>query len=288
MLALLTTVQPATAQHYAMPDVPDSIAEPAQRADYAILHYWQRYDFADTTLLRNGHAEQALVEFLGLMPYATERGRNEGIGRWLQQADRNTTACRYFLSQAERYLYHPDSPLRNEQLFRTVLQQSLRLASADAAMQDRSRFLLRLTGRNAVGNKAESFVCETSRGQRLSTDSIQGPLLLICYDPECERCQDLLFSLRYCSPLNLAIKEGRMTVLAVYTGGDEQLWRNTSGDMPAQWLTAIDRTGIGEKMLYDLTAMPVMLLTDSQRRVIMKEPTLQQLTDWLIVRGVGE
>ncbi|MCR4918225.1 MAG: DUF5106 domain-containing protein [Prevotella sp.] len=271
-----------TAQHYAMPDVPDSLTTTSDRAGYALRHFWQRYDFSDTTLLRQDYAEQAMVEFLSLMPYATANDRDAGIRLWLKQADRDTTVCRYFLRQAASYLYQAQSPLRDEQTLQTILQHSLKLRSADGAMREKARFMLRLTSLNAVGSKAAAFNCETADGRQLNTDSIEGPMLLFCYDPCCESCQNQMFRLKYCSPLNLAINEGRLTMLAVYTGDDEALWRQTAANMPQQWTIAIDRTGIGDNLLYDLTEMPVMVLTDSRRTVLLKHPTIDQLTDWLM------
>ena len=44
--------EPLRAAAFRLPDVPAALTEPAERADYLALHYWDRFDFADTTLVR--------------------------------------------------------------------------------------------------------------------------------------------------------------------------------------------------------------------------------------------
>ena len=58
---------------FRLPDVPETLRDPADRADYLALHYWDCFDFADTALLSCPEiTEQAFVDFLSVLPHARE------------------------------------------------------------------------------------------------------------------------------------------------------------------------------------------------------------------------
>ena len=49
---------------FRLPDVPDTLTAPEDRAAYLSLHYWDHFDFADTSLIsRPEITEQAFVDF---------------------------------------------------------------------------------------------------------------------------------------------------------------------------------------------------------------------------------
>ena len=106
---------------YTLPTVPDSLEDATERVDYASRHFWDRFDFYDTTLLRPDYAEQALTDFLGLLRYASEEGCEEAVGHWLALAHEHISSFHYFANQAETYLYEPDSPLCDDRLCASTL-----------------------------------------------------------------------------------------------------------------------------------------------------------------------
>lgn len=64
-----------SAKEFRLPDVPVTLTAPEDRAAYLSLHYWDHFDFADTTLIdRPEITEQALVDFISILPY-TEKAQ---------------------------------------------------------------------------------------------------------------------------------------------------------------------------------------------------------------------
>lgn len=62
-------------KEFRLPDVPVTLTAPEDRAAYLSLHYWDHFDFADTSLIsRPEITEQAFVDFLGILPY-TDRAQ---------------------------------------------------------------------------------------------------------------------------------------------------------------------------------------------------------------------
>lgn len=59
-------------KEFRLPDVPVTLTAPEDRAAYLSLHYWDHFDFADTSLIsRPEITEQAFVDFLGILPIPT-------------------------------------------------------------------------------------------------------------------------------------------------------------------------------------------------------------------------
>jgi len=281
--ALLLAVLRAGAQGYPLPTVPDSILEPERRADYATAHFWQQYNYSDTTLLRQDYAEQAVADFLGLLMHATANGQHEALSQWISGMAQNEKACQYFTDTAFRYLYSEESPLYSPALYELLLQHIDQETTMNEAIRSRAHFQLALMAKNSVGDVATDFSFVTADGsqQRLSTTATDRLTLLLLFDPDCKRCRDMLFRLRHSSAINTAIADGRLTLLAVNTTDDEAAWQQAKEELPPSWLIANDRGIITEKSLYDLNMLPILYLLASDKRVMLKNASIHQVMEAL-------
>lgn len=280
LLLLLLAARPGWAQQYAIPEIPDTILDPAERLDYAVGHFWDGFNFSDTTLLRPDYAEQALVDFLELLRHASPEGRALGIGRCLAGARREERAFAYFAEEAEHYLYDPDSPLHDEQVYYDILQVLLE-DTTDVERTTRWRFQQRLLGSNRVGRTATDFRYQRAGGRETTllatADLERKPLLLLFYDPDCDHCRQTIERLAAMPMLRRLVEEERLAVLAVYTEGDEPLWEATRNQLPEEWIVGMDVSGVRDNMLYDLKAMPAIYLLDAQCHVVLKDANVAQI-----------
>ena len=268
------------AQQYAMPQVPDSIRDATARADYATERFWERYNFCDTTLLTPDYAEQALADFIGLLHYGSPAGREVAVTRWLDAATAMPQVYEYFASQAHYYLHHPNSPLRDEELYLIAAQHIAQCEVADKASRARARFQLELASRNRVGDVASDFTFQTADGQSGSLlKMLHTPLtLMLFYDPECETCRGTIFRLRHSSLINQCISDRRLTFLAVNVMKDVE----EEEPLPDNWLKLNDCSGVQEKLLYDLTELPVLYLLDADGRVVQRDTNIHQVMNYLV------
>ena len=61
-------------------EIPDTLTTPASRNKWLVQHYWDKFDFADTTFLAHAETtEQGYVYFLGLLPRVSKASAAEGI-----------------------------------------------------------------------------------------------------------------------------------------------------------------------------------------------------------------
>ena len=106
----------------------------------------------------------------------------------------------------------------------------------------------------------------------LRTTTVQGDkLLLVFYDPECPSCHEVLKAMMADRALADAVDTGTLTVLAVYTEGNDEVWRKALTDMPRSWLIGNDRQQVKDCALYDLKAMPSLYLLDKDKTVLLKD-----------------
>ena len=102
--------------------------------------------------------------------------------------------------------------------------------------------------------------------------------LLFFYDPDCTSCQEFerVFSEM---PAFLDMQEkGILRVLAVYPDDNEEEWLLKSSQMPHGWIVGWNKQGdIRSKTLYEIRATPTLFLLDKQKKVILKDATLEQI-----------
>ena len=180
-------------------------------------------------------------------------------------------------SLADLYLYNPMSPVRNEEQYIIFLREILRCDSLPEHIRLRDIENLRLVSLNRPGMIANDFRFIDRDGVTATLQSLfdtgdDRQLLLVFYDPECTHCTEILESLARDAKIISDIEGGYLRVLAVYTEGNRDLWERTKGEMPAQWRVACDLSGIVDKELYDIPAMPSLYLLDSTGRVVLKDP----------------
>ena len=126
-----------------------------------------------------------------------------------------------------------------------------------------------------------SYVTRDGKRRSLRDTKVNGSLLLIFYDPDCDHCKEIMAELQANGTLSAAIVGGRMTVLAVYAGEDRELWQETAPSLPERWIVGLDTSDLEEKGLYVLRAMPTLYLLDSDKKVILKDVLPADLFNWL-------
>lgn len=269
------------------PEIPMVLTTPEDRKAYLLTHYWERFDFADTTLVANRDiTEQGFVDFIALLAdgQTTEELARESMENWCGGFVPQAQARRTMAGLADDYLYNPNSPFYNEGLYGVYLQAMLTTLPAGDVQAETMTFRLTLLSRNQVGAQAENFTYYLPDGTRrsLASTPVKGNrLLVVFYDPECVSCHEMIETLKRDHALAEAVRTGKVCVLAIYTEGNETVWRETLADMPHGWTVGTDRESIKAGALYDLRAMPSLYLLDGRKRVVLKDASLRELKSLL-------
>lgn len=281
------SVEESSHGSFPFPEIPAMLTQPEERKAYLLEHYWDQFNFADTTLVNNREVtEQGFVNQISLLAdgVTPEKVIRESLKNWCSRFMPEAQARQVMMQLADDYLYNPNSPFYNEGLYGVYLETMLEVLPEEDARRSSFDFKLRLLRRNKVGDKATDFSYYLPDGQKKSlvaTSTRGNRLLLVFYDPECDSCHEVLREMTADASLAEAVKAGRVTVLAVYTEGNQEAWRKGLADMPEGWIIGTDRQKVKEEALYDLKAMPSLYLLDGQKRVLLKDAPLGQIREVL-------
>lgn len=268
---------------FPFPSIPPMLTNPEERKAYLLEHYWDNFDFADTTLVNNREiTEQGLVNQLALLadPSTTKKLSATSIQAFCQHLQKHPIARKKLLDLIDDYLYNPNSPLYNEGLYSLFLDNYLASEAFTDAEKSTFQFRSTLIAKNQPGTKALDFSYYLANGKRQTlwqTPTNASRTLLIFYDPECHSCHDVIDGMLKDPWLASVVKEGKLNVIAIYTEDNEAAWKESLSSLPQNWTIGTDRQLIKDKALYDLKAMPSLYLLDKDKVVVMKDAPYEKL-----------
>ena len=268
---------------YIPPEIPLMMTDPQQRASYHVAHYWDGYALTDTAFIRGGNTEQLFADFIGALQYVSPEESSAALKRMMCRMEADSMAYERFCLLSEKYLYDPNSPMRNEDYYIPVLEQMVASQSLSEVDKIRPADRLKQAHKNRPGMTATDFSYVTPKGQAGRMSRIKAAYtLLFFYDPDCSNCrkyEQILSEM----PAFLEMQEkGTLRVLAVYPDDNEEEWLLKSSGMPRGWIVGWNKQGdIRSKVLYEIRATPTLYLLDKQKRVILKDASLKQTIQYL-------
>ena len=124
-------------------DVPMLLDTPEQRAEYVAKNYWNHFDFSDTSYVDLPEVtEQAFADYVNLLGQMHGELASQSVRITLSKAEADSAMYGYFVELFEKYLYDPNSQMRNEELYIPALEAMIaseRLGEADKVRASSSR-----------------------------------------------------------------------------------------------------------------------------------------------------
>lgn len=260
--------------------MPVTLTAPEDRAAYLSLHYWDHFDFADTSLIsRPEITEQAFVDFLSVLPYTNQAPA--AVDTLFRRAATGQEMLYHFIGLSDKYLYEPNSPMHDEELHILVLRALLdnpRLSDTD---KTRPRYLLEMAMKNRPGDVAADFTITCRDGRHRLLSGIKADYVLVYFnDPDCEDCHRVKELLSSSPVVNGLLESGRLKLLSVCVEGKTPAWEKA--DFPKSWIDGYDAgQRLTREQVYDLKAMPTLYLLDAEKRVILKDASFKQVEERL-------
>lgn len=269
--------------HYIRPEIPQMMTDARQRAAYYVCHYWDGYSLADTAFIRGDDTEQLFSDFISALQYVEPEKSSAALKRMMSRMEEDSTAYSRFCSLSEKYLYDPNSPMRNEDYFIPVLEQMIDSERLTEYEKIRPIDQLEQAHKNRPGMTATDFGYVTPQGKagRMSTIKADYTMLFF-YDPDCANCREYEHVLSGIPAFLEMQGKGILRVLAVYPDGDRDEWLLNSSRMPRGWIVGWNKQGdIRSKTLYEIRATPTLYLLDKQKKVILKDTAIEQVVQYL-------
>lgn len=235
------------ATEFPYPTLPDSLTSPHDRLAWMLENFWSNYSFSDTTQTNRQTGEQGFVDFINLMQHADSAVCTRSARSFAQHITGKPSP--FFEELTEHYLGSPRSPMRNDVVYAHLLR---------ALPPTTSRtFLLQEVSRNQVGMMAADIPLDPQETGAKRLHEVQSELtLLVFHDPACEHCQEVLPMIKQSAVLKA--NSQRLRVVFV----------NTEKNTDAQ-------------KAYYLPELPALYLLDRQKRVLVKNGSLEETENYL-------
>ncbi|EFR52225.1 DUF5106 domain-containing protein [Bacteroides fragilis] len=277
-----------TVKVFNLPDIPVVLNTVSQRADYMVKHYWDRFDFTDTTYVSQiDVAEQAWVDYCDLLEHVPLSDAQTAIKETIGRAGKNKKMLDFFAELADKYLYDPNSPMRNEELYIPVLEALTASPMLNETEKIRPQARLELAQKNRLGTKALNFTYTLDSGAKGTLYQFPAEYtLLFINNPGCHACSEMIEGLKSSPVINGFIAGKKLRVLSLYPDEELDEWKKHRGDFAKEWTNGYDKElVIKNKNLYDLRAIPTLYLLDKNKTVLLKDATLQKVEQYLAERG---
>lgn len=282
------------------PDVvPPAMMESAfDRAEYMALHWWDGITEAsreypcDTTLVsgvRKEDVEQKFANWVNILNMLDMSVVGKSVVRLYDRAaacekkDTSSNVFETFTDLVVKYLYDPNSPMRNEDHYAFYASRLAGSDLVDESMREKYAREVRLASLNRVGSKAADFRFTDKRGRMHTLYGIDAELTLLFFsNPGCSACKEIIDVLNNDPRISSLISEGVMAVLNIYIDEDLEEWRSYMTVYPEHWYNGFDPDLVirGEN-LYNVRAIPSLYLLDRNKTVIMKDAPEARVFEWL-------
>ena len=269
-------------------EIPSMYTEPQERSTYAVQHFWDRFTdtsrvYACDSVTVNGVAMDAVESQMGLftsmlkrLPYDAGRKAVAQLFDRAESFERKYPESNVFeqLSRlTKHYLYDPNSPVRNEDLYQAYAEGLSRSELIDESYRMGYEWEARVCSRNRVGTKATDFSFIDTHGRHRTLYGIKAEyMVLIFANPGCHACQEFTKAMSASPAISTLVESGRVKVVDVYIDQEIEDWKAHIADYPADWINGFDpEYVIRTDLLYNVRGIPSIYLLDADKTVMMKD-----------------
>ena len=286
--------------------VPGIYADDREGAlEYLAVHFWD--DFTDTSSVypcdtslvngvKTGDVEQAFADFTGVLQSIGFTQAKKAVSVLFDRvaeyeaADTSSNVFEAVTGLVERYLYDPNSPVRNEDLYAVYAG---RLSGYPGLSPDKRSvygYDVKMCALNAIGTPAADFVFSDAAGITRSLYGIDAEYTLLFFsNPGCNACEDIIRVLGEQLSVSSLIASGRLAVVNVYIDEDLSAWYDYMPIYPDDWYNGYDPNGIiRSDVLYNVRAIPSLYVLDRDKTVLMKDAPDQRVFAFLASLSSGQ
>lgn len=183
--------------------------------------------------------------------------------------------------KAELYFNDPNSPYRNEAVYISVLEALISAPGVDPVDKIRPCFQLQKAMMNRPGSEAADLSLLNVSGESLGLGDVKAEYtLLYFFNPDCHDCGRVSQYIATRPVFVEAQMKWELCVLAVYPDEDLGAWQRYKKEYPVLW-TVTRYAPDQNRDAYYLPAIPTLYLLDREKRVILKDASVEQIEHWI-------
>lgn len=284
----------------AFPNVvpPTMMQDQREIMEFMSKHFWDEFmkpaegflcDSLHIAGVKKGDVEQNLSNYIYMLDMLPLKEARECISdlaakaQAYENADTSSNVFESFVDLADKYLYDPNSPMRNEDLYQPYAANLAVSPYLDEATRGKYAFIARTCALNGVGTKAADFTFADRNGRKHRLYDIESEHTLLFFsNPGCESCMEIIDVLRNDKKINTMISDGRLAVVNIYIDEDIQAWMDYMPVYPESWHNGFDPDFIIRRdLIYNVRAIPSLYLLDSEKTVLIKDAVPEKLFNLL-------
>lgn len=280
----ITCYSQAEHSDFPYPAIPSELKSPKERATYLAAHYWDLFDFSTPNLNEQTYVEQAWLNFVDFLELISTTDAEKALKNTFHNAEPYESTLKYFMELAQKYLYSVDSPLKNEEYYRVILEVIINSSTLSDIEKVKPQHQLAVTQKNRTGTLVPNILYQTAQNVKGSLYDIEAVYtLLFIHDFDCHTCQMELDELRK-SPLIQKLQQDKqqLVVLTIYPYDSIKEWKNHQDSYDSTWINGYDVT---QKMLenedYILRSSSSFYLLGANKKVILKDTNLETIESLL-------
>lgn len=277
--------------------VPDMIDNQVDAAKYYALNYWKEFldhnrllqleyskDSTGVLGVSGKVFEDAFIGYIKALQAANHYPTaNAGERDLMKKADSLAVAgdkkfIGKIIEYSEKYLYEPNSPYLDEQLYVPILEGIIDAKSIPSGEKIGYIAQFKMAILNMIGARANDFEFSTGTENKNLYDIDSEYTLIYFNNPDCSDCMRVLNILKNSDVIINMIGQERLKVLALYPDKNLAPWRKDRNMFPKEWIYAYDPKGaVNSGKIYSLRAIPSMYLLDEHKAVILKDATADKV-----------
>jgi len=293
-------------------DFPSDLKVPAIYSDnveifkYVGEHYWDAFfegsgktDSLTILGVPDEAVQQAMANFIRTLEFGVRSSTPDdpsllkesqkmvrGLFDKIESCQKQNPESFVFLKMTEmveKYLYDPNSPMRNEDLYLPFVKAMSVSECTSDDMRKSYDHEARSCSVNPFGHKAADFKFRTeSRGNGSLYGTKAEWTILFFSNPGCNACKTIVDDLKAINGIDDMIYRKKIAILNIYIDEEIEKWREYLHNYPTNWICGYDhlfRLRDGDD--YKVRAIPSLYLLDSEKRVILKDAPTERLVEYI-------
>lgn len=280
-----------------IPSVPSIITDQTEVSEYMVSHFWDNFlegeYLCDSTHV-NGAVPDDVEKGLGmyitlLEERCTREFAKKEVGKFFNKVEGYSAAhpssnvFAFFEKMVPKYLYDPNSPVRDEDLYLPYVEG---LASSSFVSDDLKPAYshdARMSSLNQVGTQATDFSFTDLRGRIHNLYGIKAPFTLLMFtNPGCEACHEVIETIKTNATIPGLVKNGTLAVANIYIDLEREKWQALAKEYPTEWYNGYDQDfAIRQDLTYNVRGIPSLYVLDKDKNVIIKDAPTEKVIVYL-------
>ena len=116
IIAMACVINLLAQNAFPLPQIPETMRQPEERLTYLVNHFWDNYQFNDTTQVNQDLGEQGFADFINVLGYGNDELIENATKIFYDLAFTTSWGKNHYSQMINHYLDNPNSPLRNVKL----------------------------------------------------------------------------------------------------------------------------------------------------------------------------